>query len=139
MPATPKRPVVDTYHGVDVVDDYRWLENAEDPEVRAWSDAQNARTRATLDHLPGVDAIRKRVTELMKTTSVSYRGVRARGATLFAMKNQPPKQQAFLVAMKAPGDPATEHVVLDPGPLDKKVTTAIDFYVPSLDGKFVAV
>jgi prolyl oligopeptidase len=139
MPATPKKTVVDTYHGVDVADDYRWLEDAADPEVRAWSDAQNARTRATLDHLPGVDAIRKRVTELMKTTSVSYRGVHARGETLFAMKNQPPKQQAFLVAMKAPGDPATERVVLDPATLDAKGTTAIDFYVPSLDGKFVAV
>jgi len=139
MPDTPKKPVVDTYHGVDVVDDYRWLENADDPEVRAWSDAQNARTRATLDHLPGVDAIRKRVTELMKTTSVSYRGVRVRGEMLFAMKNQPPKQQAFLVAMKSPGDPATEHVVLDPAALDAKGTTAIDFYVPSLDGKLVAI
>src|SRR5689334_23057504 len=85
MPATPKKTVVDTYHGVEVADDYRWLEDAADPEVRAWSDAQNARTRATLDHLPGVDAIRKRVTELMKTTSVSYRGVAARGETLFAM------------------------------------------------------
>lgn len=39
-PDTPKRPVTDKYHGVEVVDPYRWLENAKDPEVRKWSDAQ---------------------------------------------------------------------------------------------------
>jgi Prolyl oligopeptidase, N-terminal beta-propeller domain len=42
-PETPKRPVVDVYQGTKVVDDYRWLENASDPEVARWSDAQNAR------------------------------------------------------------------------------------------------
>ncbi len=136
---TPKRPVVDVYHGVSVTDDYRWLEDARDPEVRAWSDGQNARTREFLDHLPNVDAIRKRVTELMTRQTVSYRGLVARGETLLAMKSQPPKPQPLLVAMKAPGDPATERVVLDPSALDAKGTTAIDFYVPSLDGKFVAV
>jgi prolyl oligopeptidase len=139
MSATPKRPVVDTYHGVEVVDDYRWLEDASDPEVRAWSDAQNDRTRAVLDHLPSVDSIRARITALMKSTSVSYRGVTARGGTLFAMKVEPPKQQAFLVAMKSPGDPATERVVLDPTALDAEGTTSIDFYSPSRDGRLVAV
>ena len=44
-PATPKRPVTDEYQGVKVVDDYRWLENPSDSEVRQWSDAQNSRTR----------------------------------------------------------------------------------------------
>ena len=41
-PATRKSPVVDRYHGVEVVDDYRWLENRDDPAVNAWSEAQNA-------------------------------------------------------------------------------------------------
>ncbi|HVP48367.1 MAG TPA: hypothetical protein VMT32_17355, partial [Bryobacteraceae bacterium] len=41
-PATPKRPVTDIYHGVRVTDDYRWLEDFSNPEVKAWSDAQNA-------------------------------------------------------------------------------------------------
>jgi prolyl oligopeptidase len=35
-PATPKRPVTDVYHGVRVTDDYRWLENASDPQVLEW-------------------------------------------------------------------------------------------------------
>ena len=39
--ATPKKPVTDTYQGVQVVDDYRWLENSGDPAVRQWAEAQN--------------------------------------------------------------------------------------------------
>jgi prolyl oligopeptidase len=140
MPATPKRPVVDTYYDVKVTDDYRWLENADDPEVRAWSDAQNARTRETLDHLPSVDAIRARIAALFKADSISYHSLVVRGGTLFAMKEQRPKQQPFLVAMEAAAcDPERERVVLDPNALDKGCTTAIDFFVPSLDGKSVAV
>ena len=45
-PDTPKRPATDEYHGVKVVDDYRWLEKWDYPAVKQWSAAQNARTRA---------------------------------------------------------------------------------------------
>ena len=41
LPSTPKKPVTDTYQGVQVVDDYRWLENGGDPTVRQWAEAQN--------------------------------------------------------------------------------------------------
>ena len=56
LPTTPKRPVVDTYHGVKVTDDYRWLQNWHDPQVRQWSDAENAYARQYLDHLGDVPA-----------------------------------------------------------------------------------
>ena len=46
LPATPRRPVSSEYHGVTVMEDYRWLENFDDSAVRAWSDSQNAHTRA---------------------------------------------------------------------------------------------
>ena len=48
-PQTPRKPVVDTYHGVAVTDDYRWLEDDSSPEVQAWIDAQNRRRAAYLD------------------------------------------------------------------------------------------
>src|ERR1700728_4742666 len=47
-PSTPKRPVPDPYHGVKVGDDYRWLQNWNDPEVKQWSDAENALARQYL-------------------------------------------------------------------------------------------
>jgi len=52
LPTTARKPTTDTYHGVAVTEDYRWLENWGDPAVHAWSDSQNAHTRAFLDALP---------------------------------------------------------------------------------------
>jgi prolyl oligopeptidase len=138
LPATPKKPVVDEYHGVKVTDDYRWLENWDDPAVRAWSDEQNQRTRAYLDGLAVREPIRKWLREVATATSVSYYAIRFRRDVFFAMKTQPPKNQPFLITLKSLDDPASEHVILDPNQLNSKGTTAIDFYVPSLDGRYVA-
>ena len=139
LPATPKKPVVDEYHGIKVTDDYRWLENWDDPAVRAWSDAQNQRTRAYLDGLAVREPIRKWLREVTDATSVNYFAIRWPRDVFFAMKAQPPKSQPFLITLKSLEDPASEHVILDPNQLNSKGTTAIDFYVPSLDGRSVAV
>src|SRR5262249_34547474 len=64
-PVAKKVPVTDTYHGVAVVDPYRWLEDASNKEVQEWSDAQNANARAYLDKLPGVDSLRDRIKEIV--------------------------------------------------------------------------
>jgi prolyl oligopeptidase len=138
LPATPKKPVVDEYHGVKVTDDYRWLENWDDPAVRAWSDEQNQRTRAYLDGLAAREPIRKWLREVADATSVNYFAIRLSRDVFFAMKTQPPKNQPFLITLKSLDDPASEHVILDPNQLNSKGTTAIDFYVPSLDARYVA-
>jgi prolyl oligopeptidase len=137
-PATPKKPVTDTYDGVQVTDDYRWLEDATDPAVKAWSAEENRLTRGVLDALPQRPGLAKRFRELLGSAPVRYFEMYRRGA-FFAMKLQPPKNQPFLVVMKSAGDVKSERVLLDPNRLDSKGTTAIDFYVPSLDGRFVAV
>lgn len=46
---TPRVPITFTYHGVDVTDDYRWLEDPSDEQVVKWTVAQNDRTRAHID------------------------------------------------------------------------------------------
>ena len=56
-PPTPKKPVTDTYDKVTVNDDYRWLEDFDDPAVKQWAAAQNTAARAALDTLPDRDAI----------------------------------------------------------------------------------
>jgi prolyl oligopeptidase len=138
-PAAAKRPVVDTYFGTKVTDDYRWLEDWKSPEVQSWSEAQNAWARHVLAQLPNAAAIRERVRELETGSSADYLGLVVRGGTLFALKQQPPKQQPLLVALKSPDDLAAERALLDPNVLDPTGTTRIDFYVPSLDGSKVAV
>jgi prolyl oligopeptidase len=139
LPPTRKDTVKDTYHGVSVADDYRWLEDWNDAKVKAWSEAQNAHARAVLDKLPGVETLRKELTAILAAKTTSHSDFFYRGGQLFAMRRQPPKQQPFLVVLPAVDQPDKARVLVDPGELDKKGTTAIDWYVPSPDGKMVAV
>ena len=138
-PQTPKKPVSNEYAGTMVEDLYQWLEKDDDPEVKAWSNAQNQRTRQYLDKLPDRAAIERQLTEWYAKTSPSYFSLISRPGTLFAMKFQPPKQQPLLVTLTSADDLKSEKVVLDPNVLDAKGTTAIDWFVPSLDGKHVAI
>ena len=137
-PPTPVRPVVDEYQGEKVTDPYQWLEKADDPEVQAWSKAQDARTRAWLAARPDMEALRARVRQLVTSREVAYGSVTWRGGRYFALKYQPPKQQPFVVALDSLKDRASEKVVLDPTVVDPSGGTSIDFFVPSVDGKLLA-
>jgi prolyl oligopeptidase len=137
-PATPKRPVTDVYHGVKVVDDYRWLEDDASPEVARWVAAQNALTHRYLDAIPERPAIAKQVGDLLRTSPVRHFGFQYR-TRLFALKVQPPKNQPSLVSLPASADTRAEHIILDLNVLDPSGQTAIDFYTPSYDGKRVVV
>jgi prolyl oligopeptidase len=139
-PATAaKKPVTNEYQGVKVQDDYQWLENDNDPAVKAWSDGQNQKTRAYLDKLPDRAPLEKQLTEWYAKTSPSYSGLISRPGALFALKFQPPKQQQMLVSLASADDLGSEKMVLDPNVLDSKGTTTIDWFVPSRDGKYVAL
>ena len=95
LPTTTKRPVIDTFHGVNVQDDYRWLEDGSSRAVQEWSDAQNAHARSILDRLPNVERIRQRVTEILADESASYSRITPAGDVVLAMQRQPPRQQPF--------------------------------------------
>src|SRR6266404_4955152 len=58
-PTAARVPVVDEYFGIKVTDDYRWLENATDPQVRLWTNAQNQFSRTHLDLLAARPAVKK--------------------------------------------------------------------------------
>jgi prolyl oligopeptidase len=151
-PATEKRPVTDTYHGVKVVDDYRWLENWDDPQVKAWSEAQNGYARAYLDGLPDMPKIKARVSEIMTAPSVRHSDLRMAGKRLLAMRRESSRQQPMLVsfdeagAMFDGGKAVEPRIVLDPAALKGEGGggpggggAAIDWYRPSPDGELVAV
>ncbi len=139
LPASPRHPVPNTYHGVTVEDEYRWLENGADDEVRTWSDGQNGAARVWLDAVPERGAILERVTQLTQSIAPLYFSLRHRSGTFFALKEQPPKQQALLVTLSSVEDTTSERVLVDPNVIDPTGVTSIDFYVPSLDGSKVAV
>ena len=73
----PKPPPsrVDNYreviHSVEIIDPYRWLEEQDSPETRAWIDAQNKYTHSLLDELPSRPLIQKRLSELLRVDTVS--------------------------------------------------------------------
>lgn len=131
-------PVTSTYHGVDVTEDYRWLEDASSAETIAWTKAQQHRTRAYFDRIPWRDTLRTRVDQLLKA-EMTYLALLSGDSTFFALKMQAPRQQPFLVALTDLDDLATERIVVDPNAIDPAGETTIDFFVPSPDGKRVAV
>lgn len=137
----PKRPVVDEYRGVTVrvADDYRWLEDFDDPQTQKWTAAQNARTRAYLDARPDRATLRDKIADYYQKVSPSYFDLQERRGTIFALKFAPPKDQNMLVALKSPDHPEAERVLIDPNGKDGKGLLAIDWFVPSLDGRLVAV
>jgi prolyl oligopeptidase len=138
-PPTRQRPMVDTYHGVDVVDDYRWLEDWDDPAVQSWSEAQNAYAREQLASLPHLDDIRRRVQEILEARSDAYYGVVWRPSGVFALRDEPTRQQPALVVMADPDRPQEAMVLVDPVAADASGSTTIDWFVPSPDGSLVAV
>ncbi len=139
LPDTPKKPSVDTYWGLEIVDDYRYLEAFRDPEVVRWAEAQNAVTRAELDAYPYREALTRRVVALTHSDSPDYYDIRRRGGTTFAIKEEPPKEQPFLIVLDSLDDPNRQRVLVDPNVIDPAGGTTIDFYEPSLDGRTVAV
>ena len=128
-----------SYFGVNVTDDYEWLEDAHSAETTAFTDAENALMRSTIDAMAERPAIHDRVAALYSATSPDWFMVKAESGRFFAMKSAPPKQQMMLVDLGTKIDAPAERVVLDPNVLDPSGKTTIDWYVPAPDGKTVAV
>ena len=138
-PKTAVHPVVDHYHGVAVTDPYRWLEDGDSPAVQAWSTTQNDRTRAYLDRLQIRTTLHARLMAAASKTSPSYHALTEAGGMLFSLTVQPPRQQPMVTVMPLSGDTTRARTVVDPNTLDPSGQTAIDWFVPSPDGRLIAV
>ena len=129
--------VVDVVHGVPVPDPYRWLEDGDDPDTRAWVAAENARTRAALDGRPERAGLVARFTALFSAGTAGAPSVR--GGRLFSIDRWPGHEQAVLVVRDAHGDgPPAARTLLDPHEATGDPTAALDWYSPSKDGRLVA-
>jgi prolyl oligopeptidase len=120
---------------VSIADPFRWLENDEDPSVRSWIHAQNARTDRALSAIPGRQELRDRLTGLLRAgTSV---GPQVAGSRVFTVERWGELDQAVLVVRSATA-PGRARTIVDPHSLTGDPTTAIDWFCPSRDGSLVA-
>ena len=135
-PLAQQLPVVDMIHGVEIVDDYRWLEDPSRTETRQFVEAQNAYTRSILDNLPGREALRSRLRHLLAIGTIT--APEEGGNRLFYTRRQGDENQPrLLVRDQADG---SDRVLVDPNRIDPAGgTTAIDWWYPSFDGNLVAV
>ncbi|HEY2593549.1 MAG TPA: S9 family peptidase, partial [Chloroflexota bacterium] len=134
LPATRREDVVDVLHGVEIVDPYRWLEDGESDETRAWVEAQNAATAAVLESISGRERIHARLDQLFTTGSVGTPVVR--GARYFYQRRDGRLDQPVLVVRD--GDGAPERTILDPNTLSASGIVALDWWYPSEDGRLLA-
>ncbi|HEY5751744.1 MAG TPA: prolyl oligopeptidase family serine peptidase [Chthoniobacterales bacterium] len=139
FPKAEKEPRIDSYFGVDVRDDYQWMEKAGSPEVKKFAEGQNDRARKFLDAIPERAQIKATLTDWYSRISPNYFSIHDSPAGLFMNQFAPPKQQPLLILVQSPNDPASAKIILDPETIDPSGKTAIDWWVPSHNGKFVAV
>lgn len=135
-PAVPIRPVTDNYHGTQVVDPYRYMEDLKNPEVQALMKVQNDFARGMLDRIPGRAALATRITELSQS-GVAITGVKLAAGRVFYFKLAPGDSKRRLYVRDGMNGP--ERLLVDPdkvGSPDEKL--AIDWFVPSPDGRHVA-
>ena len=126
---------VDVYHGRKIADPYRWLEAPDSAESRRWIDAQNRLTRRVLSQIPEREAIRKRLTQLWNYERFGLPV--HRGKYYFYTHNNGLQNQSPLYVVESlDGKP---RLLLDPNTLREDGTVALADWVPSEDGRYVAV
>src|SRR5712675_423439 len=133
-PLARKGDQVDDYHGTKVADPYRWMENPDSAETRAWVDAENKVTFCYLEQIQFRQAIKDRMTKLWnyERYTVPFK----EGGRYFYTRNDGLQNQNVLyTATSLNGEPK---VLLDPNALSSDGTIALSGRAISKDGKLLA-
>lgn len=133
-PPTRAGEQVDDHHGEVVADPYRWLEDTNAPETRAWIAAQNEVTQAWLSSVPARDEIRARLGELWDYPK--YGVPFERGGRWFQSRNSGLQDQSVLWVMSGPEEEG--RVLLDPNRLSEDGTVAVSSVAVTDDGSLLA-
>jgi prolyl oligopeptidase len=133
-PPAPRSTQVDDYHGVEVADPYRWLEDTDSPQTRAWVEAENKLTFGYLADIPARQKIHERLTKLW---NYERYGIPSReGSRYFYSKNNGLQNQSVLYWTDSlDGEP---RLLLDPNKLSSDGTVALTGEAFTDDGKRMA-
>ncbi len=144
-PATRVENVVETLHGVKVDDPYRWLEAADEGEVKSWTEKQNAHMRQALDGVPGRKWIQERLWQTHEIGALGVpvvKGIKApAGKRRYFYTRRTGKQNQPVLYVRDGKDGAIDgedRVVVDVNTLSKDGTRALDWWFPSENGRYVA-
>ncbi len=133
-PPARQSDVADDYHGTRVPDPYRWLEDPDSPETRAWIEAENRLTEGYLSHIPERAAIRTRLTALWNYPK--YGTPFRKAGRYFFLKNDGLQNQSVLYTQATLT--AEPQVLLDPNVLSEDGTVALSTLALSEDGQLLA-
>ncbi|GGG51742.1 prolyl oligopeptidase family serine peptidase [Hymenobacter glacieicola] len=132
-PQTRKVDTVTTYFGTKVADPYRWLENDQAPDTKAWVQEENKVTQAYLSQIPYREAIRKRLETLWNYEK--YGAPYKEGKYTYFSKNTGLQSQSVLYRQVGNGAP---EVFLDPNQFSKDGTTSLAGINFTKDGSLAA-
>jgi prolyl oligopeptidase len=133
-PESPPIDHIDTMHGVQVSDPYRWLEDLDSEQTRQWIEAENQITFEYLGQIPVREHIHQRITALWdyEKYGIPFK----RGGRYFFTRNDGLQNQSVLYWLESLQDePKT---LLDPNQLSEDGTVALTGYAVSEDGKLLA-
>lgn len=125
---------VDTYHGVNVADPYRWMEDLDSAQTRRYIEAENALSKPFLEAIPERARIKARLSELWNFER--YEVPIKRGGRYFYRRNDGLQNQSVLYVAESLD--AAPRVLLDPNALSPDATIALGEFVPSDDGQLLA-
>jgi prolyl oligopeptidase len=133
-PETRKGNVTDNYHGTEVADPYRWLEDDMSEETAAWVKAENEVTFSYLESIPFRDQVRKRMTEMWNYPKMGTPF--KEGDYYFYMYNTGLQNQDIIYVTDQPGKEGT--VFLDPNTFSEDGTVALSAVSVSNDHRYFA-
>jgi prolyl oligopeptidase len=132
-PVTKTDNVTETIQGVKITDPYRWLEDQNSPETRAWIDAENEYTQSVFNSLPGRDQIHQRLEKLLKIDTIF--APRVRGGRYFFQKRRADQNQPVFYMREGPN--GQDQVLLDPNTMSPDQSISVRADEVSWDGKLV--
>lgn len=132
-PATRTDNVTETLHGAKIVDPYRWLEDQDSPDTRAWLTAQNEYTQSLLGKLPGREALSRRLGQLLKIDLITTPFQR-NGRYFFTKRLA--TQDLPVICMRK-GLHGSDEVLVDPHQLSRDHTTSVSLIGVSVDGSLM--
>lgn len=133
-PVTRKVDTVTNYFGTMVADPYRWLEDDNSAETKAWVEAQNKVTFEYLNKIPFRDKVKARLSEMWNYTRISspYK----EGAYYFFFKNDGLQNQSIMYRQKGLNGKA--EIFMDPNKLSADGTAALGGTSFSKNSKYMA-